>query len=318
MAARRGAQVVLSARSEEELQTAVEQIRSDGGQATAFAADVSQPDGMVALAQHAISTFGRIDTWVNNAGIGAYGALEQLPLGDMRRVFDVTFWGVVYGSRAAVPELRRGGGALINIGSVASDLAMPLLGIYSAAKHAVKGYTDALRMELEKDGAPISVTLIKPGSIDTPFFDNAMNTMEADPQPPPPVYAPEIVAEAILRAAERPARDVYVGGGAKAMASMRRIAPRAMDAFSEATMFRAQKASRGLTRPGSGSLYAPNHGLSERGSYEGHVRRFSAYSSVMNHPASLLAAGLLVGVGFGLLRYARGRRPAEVGGPITQ
>ena len=184
LAARRGARVVLAARSEKALEDICSEIRVTGGQATSIAADVSDREAVERIAEHAISTMGRIDTWVNNAGISIYGRTEDISLEDMHRLFDVTFWGVVHGSLAALPRLRQQGGALINIGSVESEISLPLNGIYASAKHAVKAFTDALRMELEKEQAPISVTLVKPGSIDTPFFEHAKNYMDAAPKPP--------------------------------------------------------------------------------------------------------------------------------------
>src|SRR5439155_6660231 len=114
---------------------------------------------------------------------------------DHQRLMQTNFWGVVHGSTVAARHLReRGGGAIINLGSIVSDRAIPLQGMYSASKHAVKGYTDALRMELEEEGAPIAVTLVKPAGINTPFPRHAKNYMEREATLPPPVYAPEVVA----------------------------------------------------------------------------------------------------------------------------
>ena len=118
------------------------------------------------------------------------------------RLFEINFWGTVYGSLIAAEHLKRRGGALINVGSVASDLALPIQGMYSASKHAVRGFTDALRMELEEAGAPVSVTLIKPTSINTPLPQHARNDTDREPKLPPPVYEPEEVAMAILHAAQ--------------------------------------------------------------------------------------------------------------------
>jgi hypothetical protein len=164
--------------------------------------------------------FGRIDTWVNNAGVSIFGRNEDIPLEDMQRLFQTNYWGVVHGSLEAVKHMKtRGGGAIINLGSELSDRSIPLQGMYSASKHAVKAFTDSLRMELEKEGAPISVTLVKPAAIDTMFAVHAKNYMDKEPALPPPVYAPELVAKSILYAAQHPKRDVFVGGAAKALSA---------------------------------------------------------------------------------------------------
>src|SRR5690606_23064918 len=123
------------------------------------------------------------------------------------------YWGMVHGSLVAAKHFREHGtsGALINIGSALSDRAIPLQGHYSASKHAVKGFTDALRMELEKEGLPVSVTLVKPNATNTPYVQHAANHLETAPALPQPSYAPEVVAQAILHAAAHPQRDVTVG-----------------------------------------------------------------------------------------------------------
>jgi short-subunit dehydrogenase len=237
---------------------------------------------------------GRIDTWVNNAGVSAYGTIEQLGLDDMRRVMDVTFWGVVNGTRAALPLLRKNGGALINIGSEVSSAPVPLQGPYVAAKHAVLGFTDVLRLELESQGAPVAVTLIQPGSIDTPFFRHAKSAMGHEPAPPPPVYAPEVVANAILHCAEHPKRNLIVGGGARAMIGLRQTAPRAADRLFERTLFSSQQGER-LSRTDEGSLYEPSGPSSVHGGYGGRLR--SMYTMAVLHPWASTLGVLAVGAG---------------------
>ena len=128
---------MLVARNELALQKAVTDIEAAGGTATHVVGDVANPDDMERVAAAAIEAYGGFDTWVNNASTSIYGRLDEVHLDDKRRLFDVVYWGVVHGCRAALPHLKERGGALVNIGSVASDVAMPLLGAYSAAKHAV-------------------------------------------------------------------------------------------------------------------------------------------------------------------------------------
>jgi NAD(P)-dependent dehydrogenase (short-subunit alcohol dehydrogenase family) len=308
-AAARGARVVITSRNEEDLHDAVTDIERRGGRAKYVVTDVADAAGMERVAETAVGAFGRIDTWVNNAGVSFYGELMEAPLEDMRRVFEVNFWGTVHGSRAAVRRLRGAGGALINVGSVLSDRAMPLQGAYSASKHAVKGFTDALRMELEHEGAPISVTLIKPSGIDTPYYDHVRTYLRYEPKPPAPVYDPETVAEAILRAAERPLRDVTVGGGGRILSAVAASAPRLIDRFMQVVMFRAQQTDRPV-RPREDNLYRPpSREGEERGSYAGRVIRSSLYTRLALSPARALAA-----TGVGLAAYAGVRALKRVGG----
>jgi short-subunit dehydrogenase len=248
--------------------------------------------------------FGRIDTWVNNAGISIFGRNEDVPLADMQRLFQTNYWGVVHGSLEAVKHMKtRGGGAIINLGSELSDRAVPLQGLYSASKHAVKAFTDALRMELEKEGAPISVTLVKPAAIDTMFAVHAKNYMEKEPALPPPVYAPEIVARAILYAAQHPKRDVFVGGASKAIASGALAMPRVLDKVMNATMFRQQQSDAPSAPQRRDALHQPDprNALRQRqGMKDRHVMEHSAYTSVSlrSHkimPALLGAAALFAG-----------------------
>jgi short-subunit dehydrogenase len=306
MAAQRGARVVLNARSEGDLQQAVERIRSRGGQAIGVPGDVADDEVMDLLAQRAVEAFGTVDTWVNNAGVGMYGRLWEMPMADKRRLFDVNFWGVVHGCKAAVRHLRAQGGAIINIGSVASDRAIPLLGIYSASKFAVKGYTDTLRMEVEQAGWPIAVTLVKPASINTPFTEHARNFMPAEPEFVPPVYAPEEVAHAILRCAERPTREIIVGGGGRAMSMMETIAPRLTDYYMERTFFTQQQKNE--SPDASDSLYAPQDDGRRRGHTGRHTMERSTYTrAALSDAARVLpfvAIGALVAAAVGTMRKA--------------
>lgn len=225
-AAKQGARVVLCARSAGTLDEIVSRINSRGGQAVACACDVGDRQQVEKVAQTAIEHFGRIDTWINDAGVTIYGRLEEVSEEDNRRLFDTNFWGVVNGSLAAMPHLRRQGGALINIGSEVSDAAFPILGMYVASKHAVKGFTDALRIEVERiDQAPVSVTLIQPTAVDTPFDEHGRNYMEKKADLPTPMLDPQDVADAILEAAVKPTPNIKVGTMSKVNAFMAKNAP---------------------------------------------------------------------------------------------
>src|SRR3954463_10436793 len=211
-AAKEGARLVLAARSEQTLNEFVQRINAEGGEAISVVADVGDRQQVERIADAAVRRFGRIDTWVNDAGVSIYGRLDEVSEKDSRRLFDTNFWGVVNGSLAALPYLKRQGGALINVGSEVSDAVVPLQGTYSASKHAVKGFTDALRVEIEEvDKAPVSITLIQPTAVNTPYPEHAKNYLSREPALPNPKVEPERVAEAILDAAKSPARDKKVG-----------------------------------------------------------------------------------------------------------
>jgi NAD(P)-dependent dehydrogenase (short-subunit alcohol dehydrogenase family) len=303
MAARMGARVVLTSRDAAALEQAVERIRADGGDATYVTGDVADLDAMKRVAATAVREFGTIDTWVNNAGVSIYGRLEEVGLMDARRLFETNYWGVVHGTLAAVPHLRARGGALINLGSILSDTGYPLQGHYTASKHAVKGFTDSLRLELEQEGAPVSVTLIQPAAVDTPYPEHAKSYLGVEPTHVPPVYAPDVVARAILRSAEHPERNVLVGGGAKLFNTVERYAPRLGDRFKQATAFEGQHSERPVGE--ADILFGPRPGdARERGHYEGHVMRTSAYTRARLHRGQTLLGLAIAGAAVALLDRA--------------
>ncbi len=321
LAAERGARVVLAARNRDALEDAAAECRragrAAGGDAVAVACDVARERDVERLARAAVRAFGGVDTWVNNAGTSIYGRLDRVPVDDLRRLMDVNFWGVVYGSRAAVPLLaERGAGALVNVGSVLSERAIPLQGMYCATKHAVKGFTSALRMEVEEAGLPVSVSLVKPASIATPFYDVARNYMDRRPRPVPPVYAPEVAARAILTCATRPTRELYAGGAAKALAASERLAPRLTDRAMERALFRLQRDDERPVRPRGNLDRALDHGA-ERGRWaeRGHVAERSAYTAVTAGAAGrggrVLAGLVAAAVGLAVGLQVRAAEPPE-------
>lgn len=304
MAGREGARVVLAARNGEALAQIEREIAAAGGTAIHVVADVSRREDVEKVAQVAVARFGGFDTWVNNAGQGVYGRLEEISEEDHRRLFEVNFWSQVYGSLVAVRHLKSRGGALINMGSVASENPFPLLGMYATTKHAVKGFTDSLRLELEAEGVPVSVTLIKPTSIDTPFPHHAKNYMDREPKLPGPVYRPDEVAAAILHAATHPERDIYVGTSARMMSTMGRQFPRTMDRVGE-TLLMPQEKRREPPRDPEGTLYRPGSGGQVRGDHPGPVMPVSLYNRAERHP--LLGNLLLIGAAGAALALLAGR-----------
>lgn len=287
MAAQKGAKLVLAARNEDALRQLVEEIRSQGGQAIDVVADVGQEDDVNRVAERAISEFGGFDTWVNNAGVSIFGRCMEVTIPDMKRMFDTNFWGVVYGSRAAVNHFKQrktGSGALINVGSFFGDRATAVQSTYSASKHALHGWTDALRMELEAEGVPVSVTLIHPGRIDTPYNEHARSYLAKQPAHRGMIYPPEAVAEAILYAAEHPKRDMFVGFQAKFFAVLAGISPRLMDKLMEVWAFPSQQSDRPSRSREDNALYHAGYGMHERGTHQGWIRSGSLYVQAEKHP----------------------------------
>jgi len=201
-------------------------------QAIAAPADVADPDALRAAAQLGIDRWGRIDTWINDAGVAIYGRVEEVPLNEQRRLFETNYWGAVNGMLEALRLHRTGHGPakIITLGSQLSDRSMIFQGAYSASKHAVKAFNDALRMEVMREELPLSITLIKPGSVDTPYMEHARNHLDSVGTVNPPLaYAPEVVAEGIAWACTNHIRDLDVGGAGWLVAKAGQLAPTLSD-----------------------------------------------------------------------------------------
>ena len=308
-AAKRGARLVLVARSGDALRRIADELGAE--KVLPCPADVSRPEDVERIAQAAIERFGGFDTWVNNAAAATYGRMEDLTLEDHRRIMDVNYHGVVSGSLVAARHLKdRGGGAIINVGSVLSDRAMIYQGPYSASKAAVQAATDALRMELERDAAPISVTLIKPASIDTPYPQHARNYMDEPPRLPPPLYDPALVADAILFACENPRRHLFIGGGGYLISLAGRVAPRLTDVAMEMFGVGAQqKSGDGGDERKRDNLHEPRADGDVHGDQDVFVRRTSVLLEAQKQPLAVpfAAATALLGLA-GLLAGTRNHR----------
>lgn len=305
-AARQGAKVVLAARNEDALRAVTDGIVAAGGAAAYAVADVARLEDVERIAARALGAFGGFDSWVNNAAVAIYGTLEEVPLADQRRLFDVNYWGVVHGSLVAARHLRGRGGAIVNVGSVLSDRAVILQGPYSAAKHAVKAATDTLRMELRRDRAPVSVTLVKPGAINTPYMEHARSYTDRGVKNPPPAYDPQLVADAVLHACAHPRRDLVVGFGGWAVSAGAAIAPGLVDEVM-ARFGTALQTTDETGRPDHrDNLHAPRADGSERSGLGGGERKRSLLLEAQLNPGRTALA--LAGLGLGAARLLRPRR----------
>lgn len=297
MAASQGAKIVAAARNESALKELVNELQDKGQEAIWVKADVGREEEVRNIAETAIKKFGMFDTWVNNAGVAVFGHAINVSIKDMKRMFATNFWGVVYGSKEAVKHFkeRKEPGALINIGSFYGDRGAVVQSSYAASKFAVHGWTESLRMELEKEKAPVSVTLIHPGRIDTPYNEHAHSYLNKQPAHGGMIYPPEAVAEAILYAAENPKRDLYIGSQAKVMELIGTLLPRTTDKLMELWLYRSQRADRPSKPREESALYDAGYGLHERGTNYGWKRARSLYVKASKHP--IISRIAVVGVG---------------------
>ena len=226
---RRGAKVVVAARNKEALDTLVAEVERLGGEAVAVPTDVSDHRQVGELAARAAQRFGRIDTWVNNAAVSTYGTVEEMSVEEIHRVIEVNLLGEIHGMKAALPHLRSTGGTIINVSSTLGKRAVALQAAYCAAKHGVVAFGEALRLELRHAKVPVAVVDVLPSSINTPLFEHARSKIGVTPQPIPPVYEPRVVADAIVRAAEEPVRQVFAGFAGSMLATAQRISPALVD-----------------------------------------------------------------------------------------
>ena len=255
--ARRGAKVVVSARSESGLASLVDEINRDG-EAIAVVADVADFEQVKAIADKAVAQYGRIDTWVHAAATGILASFDQITPEEFKRVVDVTLMGQVYGAKAALPHLRREGrGALIHVSSVEGRRAVPLQSPYSAAKHGLEGFLEALRVELQHEGIPISVTSILPAVINTPFYNKVRTKLGVKPTGIPPYYAPSLVADAILYVAEHPTRDFIVGDVGRVLDVLQRVSPSLVDALLLLISFQGQRTDEPKSEDAPNNVFAP-------------------------------------------------------------
>lgn len=295
-AARAGAKVFLIARGEKDLRALVEELQAEGARCAWAVADVADADALKEAADKCQRLFGGFDTWINNAGVSIFGAIRETTLEDHRRLFETNYWGVVNGSLVAAEHLRTrpGGGAIVNVGSVMSDAPLPVQGLYSASKHAVKGFTNALRMELMREQAPISLSLVKPSAVDSPYSRHARNLTGQAVHNPQPVYATHVVADTVLYCASHPIREITVGAGGRIIASFYSALPGVAEPLLARFAPRLMRDRGSAYRPYDDGLYDPTEdGLDEEVHYP-MVRQFSVLAEVRKHPGITSGAVALV------------------------
>ncbi len=256
--ARGGAKLLVSARNEVGLTSLVDEIQKLGGEAIALPADVAVFEQVKAIADRAIEVYGRIDTWVHVPGVGLFASFDNIKPEEFERVIDVNLMGQVYGAMVALPYLKQEGrGALIHISSMEGRRSLPYQSAYAAAKHGIEGFVEAMRLELQHEQIPISVTSIKPAVINTPFWNNGLTKLGVKPAGIPPFYDPRLVAEAVLYVAEHPTRDFLVGDAAKILDVLQRLSPEFVDFLLLRFGFQLQRSDELKSPHEQNNLYEP-------------------------------------------------------------
>jgi NAD(P)-dependent dehydrogenase (short-subunit alcohol dehydrogenase family) len=240
--ARRGASVGLLARGQEGLEAARREVEQLGGRALVLPLDVADADAVDAAATAVEEDLGPIDVWVNNAMVSVFSPIAELEAEEVRRVTEVTYLGTVHGTLAALSRMRpRDRGVVVQVGSALAYRAIPLQAAYCAAKHAVEGFTESLRCELLHEGSGVRVTMVQLPALNTPQFEVVRTRLPRHPKPVPPIYQPEVAARAVADAAERPRRELWVGGSTVQAIVGNRLAPGLLDRYLARTGYDAQQ-----------------------------------------------------------------------------
>jgi NAD(P)-dependent dehydrogenase (short-subunit alcohol dehydrogenase family) len=228
-AADRGARVVVGARTREALDGVMQEVEAAGAQGLAVEADIADRAHVERLVAEAVERFGRIDTYIANGMVTVYAEAHRLEERELRRVFDVNFFGSVYGFWAALPQLRTTRGTFIQIASALSYRGIPLQAAYCSTKAALRTFYEAARVEQEKERSGVDISVILPGAINTPQFDRARQKIGLQPQPIPPIYQPEPYATAVVRCCEKPIRELPISWGAQKLLWGQKLSPRTGD-----------------------------------------------------------------------------------------
>jgi NAD(P)-dependent dehydrogenase (short-subunit alcohol dehydrogenase family) len=290
--ARPGARLALLARGEEGLTAARDEVEAAGGSAIAVPTDVADYDQVEAAAERTEAELGAIDVWVNSAMATIFAPFVQVTAEEYRRATEVTYLGTVHGTMAALKRmLPRDRGTIVQVGSALAYRAIPLQAAYCGAKHAVKGFTQSLRCELLHDGSGVDLTMVQLPALNTPQFDTARSRMPRRAKPVPPIYQPEVAADAIVWAAQHPRRELHVGGSTVIAVLGERITPAIGDLYLARTGYDAQQTDE-PERDRPDNLFQPvpgDHGA--RGRFDGESRERSLQLPATKHRALLVLAG---------------------------
>ncbi|MGZ4594480.1 MAG: SDR family oxidoreductase [Actinomycetes bacterium] len=259
---RRGAKVALLARGEQGLDGAAEDVRRGGGTALVIPTDTADATQVFAAADRVEAELGEIDVWVNDAFTSVFSPFEQISPEEYRRVTEVSYLGYVYGTMAALQKMKpRDRGTVVQVGSALAYRGIPLQTAYCGAKHAIQGFHEALRCELIHERSNVHVTMVQMPAVNTPQFSWVLSRLPRHPQPVPPIYQPEVAADAVLHAADHPKRREYwVGGTTAATLAANALAPGLLDRYLGRTGFDAQQTDEPRDPNAPENLWAPADG----------------------------------------------------------
>jgi NAD(P)-dependent dehydrogenase (short-subunit alcohol dehydrogenase family) len=259
--AREGAHVGLIARSEEGLAAAKREVEEAGGRAVVVPADVADADAVESAAARIEAELGPIDVWVNNAMTSVFSRFSDMTPEEFRRVTEVTYLGYVYGTMAALRRMRsRNRGTIVQVGSALAFRGIPLQSAYCGAKHAIEGFTESVRCELIHDGIDVHVTMVHLPAMNTPQFRWVKSRLPRKAQPVPPIYQPEIAADAIVWSAHHRRRQMYVGGMTTAVVVGNKFAPYLGDLYLAKTGFDSQMTDEPADPDRPNNLWEPLSG----------------------------------------------------------
>jgi short-subunit dehydrogenase len=302
--ARRGARVGLIARGRDGLEGARREVEGFGGEALVLPIDVSDADAVEAAAASVEQRLGPIDVWVNNAMVSVFSPVREMKAEEYRRVTEVTYLGVVYGTLAALQRmLPRDRGAIVQVGSALAYRGIPLQSAYCGAKHAIQGFCDSLRAELLHDRSRVHVTMVQMPALNTPQFDWVRSRLAHRAQPVPPIFQPEVAAEAIVWAASHRRREIYVGMPTVKAIVGNKIAPGALDRYLARTGYRSQQTDEARDPDSPDNLWAPLPGdRGAHGRFDARARTRSAELWAATHRGwiagtAALAAGAAAAIG---------------------
>ena len=295
--AQAGASVALLARGEDGLEAARREVEELGGRALVCPVDVADATAVLAAAERIERELGPIDVWVNNAMVSVYAPFAEIAPDEFRRVTEVTYLGFVYGTMAALKFMKpRDRGVIVQVGSALAYRSIPLQSAYCGAKHAIKGFTASLRSELLHDGSAVHVCMVQLPAMNTPQFDWTLNRMGEEAQPVPPIFQPEVGAEAIFWMAHHRRREIFVGGPTVKAILGNRVIPGLLDRYLAGAAYEGQ--TTGRTRPPGrpNNLWEPlpgDHGA--RGRFDDRSTDRSWQLEASMHRNTLMTVGAVAG-----------------------